>query len=148
MTEPLLPETNHEGSPQPATDWRAQRRQRRANRPDSWVWGAVLIAVGVFLLLQNMDLVSVSLRNWWALFIFIPAIGGFTTAVSQFRDAGRWTAQVTGSVIGACVVSLVALTFLLGWNWGSIWPLFLIAGGVAALVGGLGERKAGQEDNE
>jgi hypothetical protein len=120
--------------------------RRRGGRSDSLVWGALLVVVGVFLLLRNFEIITTRLHNWWALFILIPAVGSLVDALARLQRAGRWTVQVSAALLGAVVISLLALTFLLGWDLGRLWPLFLIAGGVAALLSARGSRPAPPEE--
>jgi hypothetical protein len=114
---------------------RADRRSRRG--AGGWILGAILIVVGVGLLLQAFG--RIDFTNWWALFIFIPAVGSFAAAGRRYQDAGgRLTSGALGSLIGGVVLSVVALAFLfsgsLELNWNVIWPLLLILGGVAILL--------------
>ena len=50
-----------------------QRHDRRGEKKMPWVPGVILIGLGVIFLLNNIT--GFSIDNWWALFIFIPAIG-------------------------------------------------------------------------
>jgi len=126
----------------PTTDWRELRRQERAARraerhpaSPSWVGGAILILLGGIFLLQNTGLIE-SFDNWWALFILIPAAGSFATAWRMYQQAGqRWTPVATGPLVGGVVLSSLAAMFLFGLDIGMWWPLFLIAGGIATLLG-------------
>jgi hypothetical protein len=102
---------------------------------NGWIGGAVLIVLGVLFLLRNFDLFD--LDNWWALFILIPAVGAFATAWRTYQRSGRWSSAARGQVIGGLVFTLVALAFLFNLDFGSIWPLFLILGGVSLLVNAL-----------
>jgi hypothetical protein len=72
-------------------DRRTARRQRieerRAGRSGSWVAGAILILIGIFIMLQNLT--SFELENWWALFIMIPALGAFGNAWRAYQNDGR-----------------------------------------------------------
>jgi hypothetical protein len=119
---------------------RAERRaERRSHRGGGapWILGAILVVLGVGFLAQSLGVISFT--NWWALFIFIPAIGSFAAAWRRYQAAGgRVTSGALGSVIGGVVLSAVALGFLfnldLGLNWNLIWPLLLILGGVALLL--------------
>jgi hypothetical protein len=121
-------------------EWRAQRRaERRANRGGGapWILGAILIVLGVGFLAQAFG--RIDFTNWWALFIFIPAIGSFAAAWRRYQAAeGSVTSGALGSVIGGLVLSAVALAFLfnlnLGLNWNLVWPLLLILGGLALLL--------------
>jgi hypothetical protein len=118
---------------------RARRRAERRSRRGSggpWILGAILIVMGVGFLAATFGLIDFT--NWWALFIFIPAVASFVAAGRRYQAAGRLTSGVLGSVLGGVVLSAVALGFLLGanlgWNWGLFWPVLLILGGVAVLL--------------
>jgi hypothetical protein len=56
----------------------------------NWIGGAVLIGLGIIFLLQNF--MNISLANWWALFIMIPAIGAL-------GEPGRPTMKVEVNLI-------------------------------------------------
>lgn len=128
------------------TDWRELRRQERAARRStqyaagdthsySWIGGVVLILLGGIFLLQNTGILE-GFENWWALFILIPAVGSLTTAWRAYQQAGnQWNPAATGALIGGLILTSVAAMFLLGLDIGRWWPIFLIAGGVAALFG-------------
>ncbi|MCE7983123.1 MAG: hypothetical protein DYG89_18220 [Caldilinea sp. CFX5] len=130
----------------PTPDWRELRRQERAARRAerhadreahgyNWIGGVVLILLGGLFLLQNTGLIE-RFENWWALFILIPALGSFTNAWHQYQAAGnRWTPAATGPLMGGLILSAITAMFLFGWNIGLWWPLFLIAGGIAVLLG-------------
>ena len=138
--------TPTESAPTPAPDWRELRQQERAERRAArhgggaagsynWAGGLILIVLGGIFLLQNMNLLG-TFDNWWALFILIPAIGSFASAWSHYRrTGGQWNSSVTGSVIGGLVLTSVAGAFLLDWNIGQLWPIFLIIGGLSVLLG-------------
>lgn len=130
----------------PTPDWRELRRQERADRLEErratreahgygWMGGVVLILLGAIFLLQNTGIIN-GFENWWALFILIPAVGSFATAWRQFQEAGsQWTPTVTGSLLSGLILSGITAMFLFGLNIGMWWPLFLIAGGIAVLLG-------------
>lgn len=100
---------------------------------NNWVGAAILIAVGVIFLLQNTT--GVQFRNWWAVFILIPAIPAFMQAWNFYQlDEGRFTRRVIGALLSAFTPTFVALIFLLNLNWGGIWPVFLILAGLGALM--------------
>lgn len=124
-------------------DWRELRRQERAERRSqrrtgggAWIGGVALILLGLLFLLQNFG--AFYLENWWALFILIPAFAAFATAWNIYRNSGnRFPAAARGSLTTGAILTLVALTFLLGLDFGLIWPFFLILGGLALLLGTL-----------
>ncbi|MBX2997026.1 MAG: hypothetical protein KF893_00840 [Caldilineaceae bacterium] len=137
-TEQLDPLTHPTENP----DWRElrhqEREERRADRQEwrennSWIGGAVLIGLGLIFLLQNFGFFY--LQNWWALFILIPAFGAFGTAWALYRSNDhRFPIAATGSLVTGTILTLLSLTFLLGWNFSLIWPFFLVLGGLSILV--------------
>jgi hypothetical protein len=112
---------------------RAARHASRGNT-GAWVGGIVIILIGVYLLLSQIQGFAF-INNWWALFILIPAVASFAAAWYQFNSAGkRLNRMARGSVIGGLVLTLVAVTFLLNWNWGIVGPLLLIVAGVSIVL--------------
>lgn len=100
----------------------------------NWVGGVILIAIGLIFLFTNLG--AFQLNNWWALFILIPAFSNFASAWDNYRQNGRLTKSGRGSITGGLILSLIAFTFIFEWSWGVIWPVFLIIGGIGALLGG------------
>ncbi len=100
----------------------------------NWVGGVILIAIGVIFLVTNLG--GFQLNNWWALFILIPAFSNFASAWENYSKNRRLTKSGRGSIVGGLILSLIAFTFIFEWSWAIIWPVFLIIGGVGALIGG------------
>jgi hypothetical protein len=100
-----------------------------------WVTGLVLVLVGLIFLLQNFSMLR--LNNWWALFLLIPTIGSFASAYENYRLQRRFTAAGRGSLIGGVILLFLTLVFLFGLDLGTLWPVFLVIGGLALLLGGL-----------
>ncbi len=129
----------------PPPDWRelrrqdhaARRAQRRAFRENNaWVTGAILVLLGVVLLAQNLG--AFTFRNWWALFILIPAVGLFATAWNLYTHAGmEFTPTLVGPLTGGLVLCAITAVFLFDLNWGLAGPLILILVGIGAFLGGL-----------
>ncbi|MEI6509476.1 MAG: hypothetical protein WCO14_00855 [bacterium] len=115
--------------------WQATRRRGGGS---GWIWGLGLLALGVVFLLQNLGIFT--LNNWWAIFILIPAVGSFATMVSSIQERGRFTSAAGGSLIGGLMLTFVALIFFFNWDWGKVWPFFLIIIGVGALISALARR--------
>ncbi len=116
---------------------RMQRREERwaarGSRGGAWIFGAILIIIGIVFLLQNMNIFI--LNNWWALFILIPAVAAFGSAWRSYQDAGgRLTGGARGSLIGGLVLVLVAAVFLFGLNWGVVGPLLIVLAGIGLLL--------------
>src|SRR3954466_6183784 len=131
-------------SSRPPDDWRDMRREerwgRRQYRSDlrwggSWMIGFILIALGVIFLAQNFGYPIP--HNWWAFLILIPALGSFAAAWNMYRRSGNEiTPPVRGSIIAGLVLTALALVFLLGIDFGKLWPVILILLGLGALFGG------------
>ena len=110
---------------------------RNGGWSNSWL-GIALIAMGVVFLVQNY--LGYELRNWWALFILIPAVGSFTSAWYTWRN-GYGTYAAAGSLTMGIVFTAVAAIFLLELPWGRVWPIFIILAGVGMLLPSLVRRR-------
>ncbi len=102
------------------------------SKNNNWMGGIVLIGVGVIFLLRSLGIFY--LHNWWALFILLPAVANFSEAWKSYKQNGHLTTAGRGPFIGGLFMTLIASTFLFSWSWGVIWPVFLIIGGVGALM--------------
>ena len=100
---------------------------------DNWIIGAVLIIVGGLFLLGNF-LPGTVVANWWAAFILIPALYSLNRARRSYQRHGRLTPGGRSSLIGGLLILTVALIFLLGLDWGVVWPVFIIIIGVSILL--------------
>ena len=128
---------SNDASPEPQKS--GESRPQRPQRP-AWIAGGVLILVGIVFIVQNVA--GVTLNNWWALFILIPAIGMIvTTYQAWIKNDRRFTAASRGPLVGALVLLGVTAVFLFGLDWGKVWPFFLILAGLAVLLSSL-QRKS------
>ncbi len=103
----------------------------------AWV-GIALIAMGVIFLVQNY--LGYELRNWWALFILIPAVGSFTSAWYVWRNSHS-TAAAAGSFTLGIMFATLAGIFLLDLPWRNVWPVFIILAGIGMLLPSLVTRR-------
>src|SRR6266550_1869361 len=103
--------------------------RERATRFGSWIPGIVLIGLGLIFLAQ--EYFGYQLRNWWALFILIPAFFTLERGYASVT-AGRST-EAVGQIIGALVLVALTLIFLLDLPFGQLWPIFLIIAGIGLL---------------
>ena len=109
-----------------------EMEQQSIQTNNSWVGGAALIGIGLLFLLNNLNIFH--LNNWWALFILIPVVINFSTAWNSYRQHGRLTHKARGNITGGFILALVAGAFLFGWSWAILWPVFLIIGGLSAII--------------
>jgi hypothetical protein len=122
-------------------DRREARRQRREqrladpSRGGAWVTGFILIVLGAMFLLRNNGMSYLPLRNWWALFILIPAIGAFDSALRTYRNAGnQLTAPARSSLLVGTVLAFVTIMFLFDISWAVFGPILIILVGIAIIL--------------
>lgn len=121
--------------------------EQRAEHPVArqsgwWLFGAILIVVGILLFLQNLGMTTFD--NWWALFILIPAGGALTAAWRSWSAHGDWfsPAVIAPLIVGLVLLGVTAVfLFELSVNWGWVGPLLLIVIGVSVLLGGFSVRR-------
>lgn len=101
------------------------------NQP--WIPGIVLIFVGGVLMLRNF--MDFDLRNWWALFILIPAISSLFGAYEAYRESGTFNRAARSSLVWGIFFTMLSATFLFSLGFGAMWPAFLILAGLAMLAG-------------
>lgn len=109
-----------------------EEEKDRKDLDSSLIAGLVLIGIGGIFLLTTLT--DFQLDNWWALFILIPALTTLGNAFRVYRNEGRLGKEGRGSLMGGIVLLFICATFLFGFDWGSIWPVFLIIGGVGVLL--------------
>jgi hypothetical protein len=97
----------------------------------SWLPGIILIVLGAIFLAENYF--GTTLRNWWALFILIPAASTLSVADGHWRDGA--TSRATGPFIVGVGFLALTIVFLLDLPIGQLWPVFLIVAGLALLIG-------------
>jgi hypothetical protein len=96
--------------------------------------GLILIGLGTVFLLSQLT--GWYIQNWWALFIFIPALFQLNEAWQGYRKNGRLNHNIRGSLFGGLLLSMVGAFFLFSISWNLFWPLVLILAGIGALLNG------------
>jgi hypothetical protein len=120
---------------------RQRREARRAAFGDpshgsTWITGLILILLGAAFLLRNTGYFNFPLKNWWALFILIPAIGALDSALRLYRSAdNRLTAPARGSLLVGLILTLITIVFLFNLNITIFGPVLIILTGIAILAG-------------
>jgi peptidoglycan/LPS O-acetylase OafA/YrhL len=122
-------------------DRREARRQRRAerladpSRGSAWIVGLILIVLGTMFLMNNLGTFNIPIKNWWALFILIPAVGSFDTALRAYRRAGNRLDRVArSSLLVGLVLTFVTVMFLLDLSWSFFGPVLLILAGIGLVL--------------
>ena len=110
---------------------------RQKRQPGNFFWGIILVFAGVFVLSQQLGWLGPNF-NWWAIFIFIPAIGSLTGAYTEYRKNGRFNAGVRSALGSGLIILTVAVILLLGLSWRVWWPLMVIVPGFSLFLNGLG----------
>jgi len=101
-----------------------------ASRYGTWIPGIVLIGSGLIFLAENY--LGQEIRNWWALFILIPVFFTLERGYASLR-AGR-NAEALGQLMGGLVLVALVVIFLFDLEFGQLWPIFLIIGGITLLI--------------
>lgn len=101
-------------------------------RASSWLWGSVLIILGVILGINALGIADINIffPGWWTLFIIIPSLIGLFT---EKHKGG----PVLGLVIGVCFLlsSLKIIPF--GFLWKMILPSILVIIGLTMVLRGM-----------
>jgi cell wall-active antibiotic response 4TMS protein YvqF len=95
-----------------------------------WIPGIVLIGLGLIFLAQNY--LGRQIHNWWALFILIPVFFTLERGYASLK-AGR-SAEAIGQLMGGLVLVALIVIFLFDLQFGQLWPIFLIIGGLSLLI--------------
>lgn len=103
--------------------------------PRSVLPGLLLIALGIFFLANQFT--DFQLDNWWALFILIPAVNNFSSALGSFRQSGRFGRRERSGFFWALFFTLLSAAFIFNLDFALIWPAFLILAGFGVLLGAL-----------
>ena len=127
----------NENEPLSRHEARRQRREARLADPSrggSWVAGLILIVLGGMFLMRNMGSFDIPLKNWWALFILIPAVGAFETALRMYRKDGQLHAAARSSLLVGTVLTFITIMFLFSISWTFFGPVLIILIGIAIIL--------------
>jgi len=116
--------------PSRSFSWRRVRRSRYAHSFGSWIPGLALIVVGLVFLAQNY--LGYTLKNWWTLFILIPAFGSFSGAADALRRGDN--DEAFGAIVVGLGFTAFTAAFLFDLDIGRLWPIALIIIGVGLLI--------------
>jgi hypothetical protein len=97
-------------------------------------WGIALIVLGGLFLLDTLNLVPIHFYNWWAIFIMVPGINFLITAFQRYQQDGAFSYPARRAAFRGTLLVLVALTFFLNIDWGIVFAILLICGGLYLLL--------------
>lgn len=93
--------------------------------------GLMMVGIGVIFLIN--EITNFQIINWWAIFILVPAVLNWGNAYKLFQETGTITKEVIQMVLTSLFPVIVASIFFFDMDWGKVWPVFIIIGGVTAL---------------
>lgn len=125
-----------------------EKEDEKSEKDEKWVrdplggaiWALILIAAGVILLLESVNLVYWdALGGAWSV-IFVAA--GLILLLEVFLRLvmPAYRRPVTGTLVFACVLLAIGLGSSFGWA--AVWAAFLIVLGLAMILGGVLRRRS------
>jgi hypothetical protein len=106
---------------------------RRGGRRNTWIFGAVLAAAGVILLIQNTT--HLDLYNWEPLLLLIPAVALLVRGVNQLQvSEGKLTSHARGSLIASFVFFVITAVLFFNLDTNIYGPILLVIIGLALVA--------------
>lgn len=101
------------------------------------LWGIVLVAVGVLLALNSLEILPFDLffEGWWTLIIIIPC------TIGLFTDGDRW-GNIIGILIGVILLLWTRGIFTFDMLWKLVLPVIIILIGIKMIFGGMFNTKS------
>lgn len=99
------------------------------HKASNWLWGMVLIALGVILGVNALGIADINIffPGWWTLFIIVPCF------IALFgNDSDKW-ADVVGIIVGVALLLGCQGLLEFGMIWKLIVPVILIVVGISIL---------------
>lgn len=99
------------------------------NKATNWLWGGVLIALGVILGISALGIVEINLffPGWWTLFIIVPCF------ISLFGKDDDKTGDLIGILIGVCLLLACQGVIRFDLLWKLIVPVVLVIVGLSLI---------------
>lgn len=99
------------------------------NKMTSWLWGVVLIVLGVILGVSALGIIEINLffPGWWTLFIIVPCF------ISLFGKDDDKTGDLIGILIGVCLLLACQGVIRFDLLWKLIVPVALVVIGVSMI---------------
>jgi hypothetical protein len=109
----------------------------KTSRPNLWLFqnGLFMIMAGLVFLVSGVFIRS---PNWWAIFIFVPAVGLLWGAwVANHFSKGAFNLGVRLTLSSGLFMLVLALILVSGMNWRIAWPLMVILPGAIMFMNGI-----------
>jgi hypothetical protein len=111
-----------------------ERTEGKSKKNSNWS-GSFLVGLGVILFVLNG--LRISMENWWALFILLPAFALFYGGhVIRRKGNGRLPFLARFNFALGLIIAVVAVMFLINLDWSLWWPLMLVTPGLSMLIAG------------
>lgn len=100
-------------------------------KASNWLWGCVLVALGIILGINALELAHIDIffPGWWTLFIIVPC------AISLFTEK-RKSGAIAGLVIGICLLLSCLGVLPFGLFWKLLLPVLLVFLGCVVIARG------------
>lgn len=100
------------------------------NRRTSWLWGIVLIVLGMVWGVNALGLARIDIffPGWWTLFIIVPCF------ISLFNKDKDKTGDLIGILVGVCLMLGCLGVLHFGMIWKLIVPVILVICGVSMIL--------------
>ncbi len=98
-------------------------------KTSSWLWGGVLVALGVILAVDALNIVKINIffPGWWTLFIIVPCAIGLFTEKQKSGD-------IAGLIIGIALLMACLGVVSFGMLWKLILPFILVVIGLSVIA--------------
>jgi len=106
---------------------------KEPNTNKNLILAIVLVVVGSGLLIGNLT--GYAFKNWWALFMLIPAGSMLMGMWYDYQENGRFTRKSSGMLASSIILLTMIAIFLFDLSWVIFWPISLIAAGLGILIG-------------
>lgn len=99
------------------------------NKATSWLWGIVLVVLGVIWGISALGIVEINLffSGWWTMFIIVPCF------ISLFGKDEDKTGDVIGILIGVCLLLACQGVIRFDLLWKLMIPVVLVAVGLSMI---------------
>ncbi len=102
----------------------------------TYIWGVALIAVGVILALNALNITNIDLffDGWWTLLIIVPSVVGLIT---NSEKGGSFISLVIGVILFLCARDILSIELLFK----LAFPIILVVIGISVLINAFSGRK-------